>query len=108
MKSSHFFAALLLAGMLAVPATTASAERIKQNSAKANKTFDRCEGSGSATVESGGVTSCIDRQGHGIVCGGPKPEHKDTCDTFIRTGKHPWTLTGAEFARMKAARQPKR
>jgi hypothetical protein len=108
MKNSHFFAALLLVGVVGVPATKASAERINQNSAKANKAFDRCEGSGSATVESGGVTSCIDRQGHGIVCGGPKPEHKGTCDTFIRVRKDPWHLTAVEFTRMKAARHPKR
>ena len=103
MKTSQFFTALLVAGML-IPASKASAERINQNSAKANKTFEKCEDSGSATVESGGVTSCIDRQGHGIVCGGPKAEHKKTCDTFIRVPKDPWRLTAVEFSRMKAAK----
>lgn len=108
MKISHFLPALVVAATLGTAASPASAELIKQDSAKAAKTFEKCEDSGSATVESGGVSSCIDRQGHGIICGGPKPEHKGTCDTFIRVRKDPWRLTGVEFTRMKAGKRSAR
>lgn len=87
------------------PAGTASAERVKQNSKKADAAFDACMDAGSAMVDHGdGVTSCFHND-HGIVCGGPKPEHKGTCDTFLRFPKHPDRLSGPELARIKMGKR---
>ena len=108
MKSRHYLAALLMVGLLGVPVSKASAERINQNSAKAGRAFDKCLDNGGGQVESGGMSSCIDRGGHGIVCGGVKPEHQGTCDTFKRGGKNPWGLTAVESMRMKVTRHPAR
>lgn len=108
MKISHFLTAFLVVGMLGLPASKASADRIKENSAKADKAFDKCMDNGGGKVEQGGMSSCIDKGGNGIVCGGVKPEHKGTCDTFRRVGKDPWGLTAVESTRMKVTRHPAR
>lgn len=104
MNSRYLLGVLFLAGVgLSSPA---SAERMNQNSAKANAAFDACMDSGSAQIESGGVTSCISKDGSGIVCGGTPaaikkdPKLKGTCDTFRRSGANPWGMTAGERARM--------
>jgi hypothetical protein len=108
MKIRGFFAALLMIGIVGLPASRATAERIKENSAKANQAFNACMDNGGATVDRGGTSSCIDRGGHGIICGGVKPEHQGTCDTFKRSGRNPWGLVAAESMRMKVTRHPAR
>jgi len=44
MNNRHILTALLLAGMIAAPVSQASAERVKQGSAKANAVFTACMG----------------------------------------------------------------
>jgi len=44
MNSRPIISALLLAGLTGAPITGASAERVKQNSAKANAAFTACMG----------------------------------------------------------------
>lgn len=113
MNNRHILTALLLAGTMTVAVSQASAERIKQNSAKANAAFAACENSGAGTIESGGVTSCIAGNGHGIVCGGVStavekdPALKGSCDTFRRTPKTPWTVTADELARVNVVKAMK-
>lgn len=114
MKSRFVLAALLLAGTMAVPLGQASAERVNQNSAKANAAFAACENSGAVTIESGGVSSCISGStGHGIVCGGTDkavrkdPGLKGTCDTFRRAPKTPWGVTADELARVNVVKAAK-
>jgi hypothetical protein len=113
MNSRHILSALLLAGLTGAPITGASAERVNQNSAKAKAALEACSDSGSAVIESGGVTSCITGGGHGIVCGGTPgaiaehPDLKGTCDTFRRAPKNPWGITAGELARVNVVKPTK-
>lgn len=119
MNSRPIISTLVLAGLTGAPITGALAERVNQNSAKAKAALEACSDSGSATVESGGVTSCITGGGHGIVCGGTPgaiaahPDLAGTCDTFRRAPKNPWGITAGELARVnvvkatKPAKRPK-
>lgn len=105
MNGHYLLGVALLATMVGLK--PAKAERISENSQKAKATMEACIDAGSAQVESGGVTSCI-HGGHGIVCGGPKPEHKGTCDTFKTNPAHPKRRTGAELARLGKSAKPSR
>lgn len=113
MNNRHILIALVLAGTIAAPVSQASAERVNQNSAKANAAFEACGDQGAVTIESEGVTSCIAGNGHGIVCGGTDkavqkdPKLKGTCDTFRRAPKTPWTVTADELARVNVVRAAK-
>jgi len=113
MNRKPILTALVLAVTMAAPVSQASAERVKQGSAKANAAFTACSDGGGEIQESGGVTSCIAGNGHGIVCGGvdydKHPDQKGTCDTFRRAPKTPWGVTADELARVnvvKAAKPP--
>lgn len=107
MNSRPILTALLLAGLTLAPLAAASAERVKQGGTKANAAFTACSDGGGTIQESGGVTSCIAGNGHGIVCGGPKPDHKGTCDTFRRAPKRPWHITPEELARVNVVKPMK-
>jgi hypothetical protein len=113
MNRKHILTALALAGMISAPLSQASAERVKQNSAKANAAFEACGDQGAVTIESEGVTSCIAGNGHGIVCGGvdkavqKDPGLKGTCDTFRRAPKNPWGVTADELARVNVVKATK-
>lgn len=109
MGSRHLLGIILATGVIVAPVSQASAERIKQNSAAANKAFKNCRATGGGQVEDeDGVTSCFGRDGHGIVCGGPKREHKGSCDTFRRAGDAPDRPTNVERMRRVGARAPAR
>ena len=113
MNNRHILTALVLAGTIAAPVSQASAERVKQNSAKANAAFEACGDQGAVPIESEGMTSCIAGNGHGIVCGGvdkavqKDPGLKGTCDTFRRAPKTPWTITADELARVNVVKPMK-
>lgn len=108
MKNNHVLFTLSIVAALALSASEAAAERINENSAKANQAFDACMDNGGGKIESGGMSSCIDHGGHGIICGGVKPEHQGTCDTFRRTPRNPWGLVAVEAVRLKVTRHPAR
>lgn len=80
--------ALLL--VCAVGATgNAMATRIKANSPESGKAFSNCAKNGGANwtqSESDNPDNltygCVDKNGHGLVCGGGTVEQKNSCDTF--------------------------
>lgn len=86
----------------------AGAERIKANSKQSGKAQSDC-------VKNGGVEwpqsaesptyGCIDKNGHGLVCGGGTAEQKATCDTFRTLPPRLPTRDEIFLAEQAAARQ---
>jgi hypothetical protein len=105
MNSKSILATLVLTGLAIAPIASASATRVKQGGAAANKAFASCKRGGGKTQTDGNVTSCFNGSGHGVVCGGvdytKHPDHKGTCDTFRRSPNNPKGQTAVELSRMK-------
>lgn len=63
----------------------ARAERIKANSKESGKAFTACDKNGGVSwpqTAQNPTYGCIDKNGHGLVCGGGTAEQQSTCDTF--------------------------
>lgn len=87
MNTTTSLVALLLA--CAVGAGDAMAKRIQANSPESGKAFSDCAKNDGATWTqsqsdtAGNVTyGCIDKNGHGLVCGGGTAALQNSCDTF--------------------------
>lgn len=76
--------AAALAGGLIV-AHEAHAKRINANSPASGKAFSDCAKNGGTNwpqTADNPTYGCVDKDGHGLVCGGGTAEQKSTCDTF--------------------------
>ena len=83
------------------------AERISANGPDRKAAFSSCNASGGKTIAQFNgehqVTSCITKDGHGVVCGGKTAEQQKTCDTFRQAGDQIRQRAG-KHARPAAAR----
>jgi hypothetical protein len=91
MKLKLAVVSVLCMGMIGLISSEAGAERIQANSPAKKDAFDACHAGGGKNVATFNgnhqVTSCIAKDGHGIVCGGKTPEQQRTCDTFREAGE---------------------
>ena len=110
MKTKTIVAGVLFAVVIGAMGN-AGAERIKANSKESSKAQNDC-------VKNGGVEwpqsaesptyGCIDKNGHGLVCGGGTAEQKATCDTFRTVPPRLPTRDEIFLAEQAAARQGER
>ena len=66
-------------------ADNADAKTIQANSKASGKAFSACDKNGGTSWPQSAENptyGCIDKNGHGLVCGGGTEEQKRTCDTF--------------------------
>ena len=91
MRSRLMVASVLCVGVVGLMSGEAWAERISANSPAKKNAFDACHAGGGRNVATFNgnhqVTSCMTKDGHGIVCGGKTAEQQRTCDTFRQPGK---------------------
>jgi len=110
MKTNVIVAVLVLAGTFG-PMGNAGAERIKANSKDSGKAFTACDSNGGVSWPQSAESptyGCIDKDGHGLVCGGGTAEQKATCDTFMTVPPRLPTRDEVFYAEQAAARRSER
>jgi hypothetical protein len=83
-KLQSYLNIILTVGAISFMADAASAKTVSL--AQGQKIIDSCNG---ASWSAGGTTAtsgCMNKDGHGVVCGGKDPKYQNNCSTFRVVG----------------------
>jgi hypothetical protein len=73
-------ATILAVGTIAVVADTALAKTISL--AEGHKIINSCDGAKWSAGDTTATSGCMNKNGHGVVCGGKDPKYQNNCSTF--------------------------